>query len=90
MSLKERFSANLKRARRRAGLSQEELAQMTEMHRTEISFLENAKRMPRMDTLLKLVCALEVPADDLFEGMAWKPNVQAFGQWEVTEPGVRL
>lgn len=85
MSLKERFSANLKRARRRACLSQEELGQLTEMHRTEISYLENAKRMPRLDTLLKLVCALEIPADDLLEGMAWRPNVAAYGSFEVRD-----
>jgi transcriptional regulator with XRE-family HTH domain len=63
MSLKERFSANLKRARHRAGLSQEELGLMTELHRTEISYLENAKRMPRLDTLVKLTSALECRAD---------------------------
>jgi transcriptional regulator with XRE-family HTH domain len=90
VSLKERFSANLRKARRRTGLSQSELALMTEMHRTEISYLENAKRMPRLDTLLKLVCALEIPADDLLEGMAWKPNIAAFGSYEVTDPGARL
>jgi transcriptional regulator with XRE-family HTH domain len=90
MTLRERFSANLKRARRRAGISQAELGAMTGLHRTEISFLENAKRMPRLDTLLKLVCALEIPADDLLEGMAWKANVQALGTGEVTEPGARL
>lgn len=83
MSLKERFSANLKGVRRRAGLTQEELALMTEMHRTEISYLENAKRAPRIDTLVKLVCALECSADELIEGMAWKPNLGDYGCWVV-------
>jgi transcriptional regulator with XRE-family HTH domain len=90
MSLKERFSANLKRARRRSGISQAELARRTELHRTQIYLLENGKRMPRLDTLLKLVCALEIPADDLLEGMLWKSSADAYGAYEVTAPGARL
>ncbi|HEX5525650.1 MAG TPA: helix-turn-helix transcriptional regulator [Solirubrobacterales bacterium] len=85
MSLKERFSANLRSIRRRAGLTQEELAEMTEMHRTEISYLENAKRAPRIETLVKLVCALECSADELIEGMAWKPNLGDYGRWVVAD-----
>jgi len=83
VSLKERFSANLKGVRHRVGISQQELALMTEMHRTEISYLENAKRMPRLDTLVKLTSALECRADELVEGLAWKPNLAAYGSWEV-------
>jgi len=83
VSLKERFSANLKGVRHRVGISQQELALMTEMHRTEISYLENAKRMPRLDTLVKLTSALECRADELVEGLAWKPNFAAYGSWEV-------
>ncbi|HET8955246.1 MAG TPA: helix-turn-helix transcriptional regulator [Solirubrobacterales bacterium] len=90
MSLKERFSANLRRARRRAGISQAELSRLTELHRTQIYLLENAKRMPRLDTLLKLVCALEIPADDLLEGMAWESSSESYGSYEVTAPGARL
>lgn len=90
MSLKERFSANLRRARHRAGISQVELGRLTELHRTQIYLLESGKRMPRLDTLLKLVCALEIPADDLLEGMAWKASSETYGAYEVTEPGGRL
>ena len=46
--------------------------------------------MPRLDTLLKLVCALEIPADDLLEGMAWKPSAETYGSYEVTDPVARL
>lgn len=90
MTLQQRFGANLKRARRHAYLSQEELGELTELHRTQISNLETGKRMPRLDTLLKLVCVLEIPADDLLEGMGWQPSIQSFGSWEVTEPLARL
>jgi transcriptional regulator with XRE-family HTH domain len=83
VSLKERFSANLKRERRQAGLTQAELGSMTELHRTEISLLENAKRMPRLDTLVKLVSALGCQSDDLIDGLAWLPNIDAHGRWVV-------
>jgi transcriptional regulator with XRE-family HTH domain len=85
MSLKERFSANMRRARSKAGLTQEELGALTEMHRTEISYLENAKRTPRMDTLVKLTSALDCSADELLEGMVWKSNLAGYGRWEVAD-----
>ena len=83
MSLKERFSANLREVRQGLGMTQSELALLTELHRTEISLLENAKRMPRLDTLVKLVCALNCSADDLIEGLKWLPNFKTYGRWEV-------
>jgi transcriptional regulator with XRE-family HTH domain len=87
VSLKERFSANLKKARRRAGVSQTELASMTELHRTQISNMENGKTMPRLDTVAKLISALNCSADELIEGMVWKPNFKTCGSWEVTAGG---
>jgi transcriptional regulator with XRE-family HTH domain len=83
MSLKERFSDNLRRERRLVGLTQVELGARTELHRTEISLLETGKRMPRLDTLVKLVCALGCRADDLTDGLAWVPNSDSHGRWEV-------
>jgi transcriptional regulator with XRE-family HTH domain len=85
MSLKERFSANLRRARRKAGITQEELAALIELHRTQISHLERAKRMPRLDTLVKLCCALDCRADELVEGIVWKPDAADYGRWEVAD-----
>lgn len=85
MSVKERFSANLRRVRRQAGVTQEELGLLTELHRTQISLLENAKRMPRLDTLVKLACALDCRTDELVEGVAWKPDLAAYGCWEVAD-----
>jgi transcriptional regulator with XRE-family HTH domain len=90
MTLAERFGVNLRRVRRRAGISQSELALMTEMHRTGIWMLESGKRAPRLDTLVKLVSALQCPADELVEGMRWKPDFKTYGEWEVTDPGARL
>lgn len=69
----ELFGRNLRRCRRRADVSQEELSYAASVHRTEISQLERALRTPRIDTLAKLAGALEVPPGDLLVGIAWEP-----------------
>jgi transcriptional regulator with XRE-family HTH domain len=66
-----RFGRNLFLARRRAGYSQEELAVLCSLHRTEVGKLETGKRLPRVDTLVKLTTALEVSADELLRGIDW-------------------
>lgn len=48
------FAVSLKHCREHAGLSQEELSFLAGLHRTEISILERAGRIPRIDTLIKL------------------------------------
>jgi transcriptional regulator with XRE-family HTH domain len=78
MTPQERFAANLRRARTKVGISQEELGKRTELHRTEISLLERAGREPRLATLLKLAGALETTPGELCEGMAWQPARRRF------------
>jgi XRE family transcriptional regulator, regulator of sulfur utilization len=69
-----RLGENLIRYRTEAGLSQEELSFRASLHRTEVGMLERGARLPRIDTLLKLMGALEVSADELLEGMSWVPG----------------
>jgi transcriptional regulator with XRE-family HTH domain len=69
----DRFRWNLRRLRRHAGLSQEQLASRASLHRTEVGFLEQGHRVPRIDTLVKLAAALEVTPNDLLEGVDWMP-----------------
>jgi transcriptional regulator with XRE-family HTH domain len=64
---------NLWRARRRAGFSQEELGALCGLHRTEIGFIENGKRLPRVDTLMKLAGALDLGVEALVAGIEWIP-----------------
>jgi transcriptional regulator with XRE-family HTH domain len=59
MTPQERFAANLRLARTKAGISQEELGNRCELHRTEISLLERAGREPRLSTIVKLAGSLE-------------------------------
>lgn len=73
------FGANLRKARRRAGLSQEEVGWLASLHRTEIGLLETGARTPRIDTLVKIAAALEVAVEcPLLDGITWNPgNTQA-------------
>lgn len=73
-----RFAANLRKARKRAAISQEELGFRCELHRTEISLLERAGREPRLATLVKLAGALETTPHELCEGISWNPEKRRF------------
>lgn len=74
---------NLARARKRAGLSQEELGVMASLHRTEISLLERGQRLPRIDTIIKLAGALEIPIEQLIEGIGWSPGSTNLGSFSL-------
>lgn len=69
-----RFGENLRRARRLARLSQDELGQRASLNRTEISKLEQGERAPRLETIVKLAGGLEVDPGDLLVRMAWQPG----------------
>ena len=78
MSPQERFAHNLRRRRVEVGISQEELGERTELHRTEISLLERAGREPRFATLLKLTGALSTTPDELCAGTGWDHELRRF------------
>jgi transcriptional regulator with XRE-family HTH domain len=59
------FGKNLHRARKRAGLTQEEVAERSGVHATEVSRMEANKRDPRISTLKRLAEAVEVSPSDL-------------------------
>ncbi len=69
MQPREQFGANLRRARARSGLSQEQLSDRCKLHLTEISRLENGHRDPRLSTIVRLAGGLEVPPADLLAGV---------------------
>jgi transcriptional regulator with XRE-family HTH domain len=80
----DRFAANLIRIRKEADLSQEELAIMASVHRTEISLLERGVRLPRLDTLIKVAASLEVSADELLAGIEWISGQRRAGNFRAT------
>jgi transcriptional regulator with XRE-family HTH domain len=72
LTVARQFGRNLRRERKRAGLSQEEVGFRASLHRTEVGLLERGARVPRIDTLIKLASALGVRIDcALLAGMTW-------------------
>lgn len=70
-AVRQQFAANLRRHRTRVGLSQEALADVCDLHRTEISLLERCKRSPRLETIVILSRGLELSSPaELLEGIS--------------------
>jgi transcriptional regulator with XRE-family HTH domain len=70
MPARKRFAKNLRDRRKQLGFSQEVLAGMCGLDRTEISLLECRKRSPRLDTVVVLARALELDsAGELLDGI---------------------
>jgi transcriptional regulator with XRE-family HTH domain len=68
--VREQLGSNLRRHRRNAGLSQERLAELCDLHRTEIGLLERGERSPRLDTLVTIARGLDLSSPcDLLEGI---------------------
>jgi transcriptional regulator with XRE-family HTH domain len=88
--LGERFARNLWRSRRRAGLTQGELAESVGMHRTALSALELGQRLPRVDTIVKLAAGTEVSPCVLLVGMEWRPGHYVDGDFYVERPAPLL
>ena len=81
-----RFGENLRRCRRLADLSQEELGERAALHRTEIGMLEHGMRVARIDTLIRLAGAMAIPPSELLEGIYWTVGVPSSGRFSFTEP----
>ena len=65
--IKTKVGKRIKELRNKFGISQEELAFRSEIHRTYIASLEVGKRNVSIETLEKVVNALEVSLSEFFE-----------------------
>lgn len=70
MEPQQAFGANLRRARHRAGLSQEALGFASGVHRTEVSLIELGQRNPRLTTIVSLAQGLGLSLCELLTGVA--------------------
>lgn len=69
--IRKQFAVNLRSRREQAGVSQDKLAELCGLDRTEISLLEREKRLPRLDTLVLLARGLELSsASELLDGIS--------------------
>ncbi|HXR31252.1 MAG TPA: helix-turn-helix transcriptional regulator [Solirubrobacterales bacterium] len=81
MDLAVQFGRNLAYCRKRAKLSQEELAVRASLHRTAVGQLERGERVARVDTAVKLAGSLGIPPCELLDGMGWEPGGTRLGQF---------
>jgi transcriptional regulator with XRE-family HTH domain len=61
------FGTKLREARESLGLTQEEVAQRSGVHATEVSRMEAGKRDPKISTLRRLAKAVEVEPGQLLD-----------------------
>jgi transcriptional regulator with XRE-family HTH domain len=78
LSPRDRFSVNLRKARKAVKISQQDLGDRCDLHRTEISLLERGGREPRLGTIIKLAGALNVTPESLCTGISWDEKAQRF------------
>lgn len=64
-SLRQILAYNIKNNRNKLGLSQEELADLCNLHRTYISDVERCNRNISIDNIEKIALALKIPAFEL-------------------------
>jgi transcriptional regulator with XRE-family HTH domain len=65
----DRFAKNLKRVRKARGISQEALAHSANLSPSHVAKIEQRKREPGLEVIVKLSKALRVSAAELFEGI---------------------
>lgn len=63
------LGTNLREARERLGLTQEEVAHRSGVHATEVSRMEAGKRDPKVSTLERLAKAVEMQPGQLLDGL---------------------
>lgn len=63
---------NLRRLREGAGLSQEDLMHLADVHRTQISCYERGETEPQAEVVARLSRALGVSAEEFFAGIRWQ------------------
>ena len=71
------FGERLKELRNNKKMTQSELAELTDLHYTQIGRYEKGKTMPSPDVLVKLSDTLSVSIDYLIEGTA-EENAKSF------------
>lgn len=67
MDIEKAFGEVLKIVRKKAGMSQEELAYNSSLDRTYISLLERGKRKPTINTVFSIAKALQILPNELIK-----------------------
>ncbi len=67
MTIQQKFGLSVKKLRLQKGISQEKLAELSDLHRTYISSIELGKRNVSLQNIQALASALEVEIYQLFK-----------------------
>ena len=66
-NVKLKFGSTIKKLRTEKGISQEKLAELSDLHRTYIGSLEMGKRNISLENINKLAIALDCKISELFD-----------------------
>ncbi|HVV48796.1 MAG TPA: helix-turn-helix transcriptional regulator [Polyangia bacterium] len=86
MTFAEAFAAQLKSARRKAGITQEEVSYRAGLDSTTVSILERGLASPRLVTVLRLAGALEIEPAELIPAVRWRTAPKPTGEWVEEQP----
>jgi transcriptional regulator with XRE-family HTH domain len=68
------FAANVRRLRHERGLTQERLAELADLHLTDIARIETRRRDPGVKIVAKIAHGLGVPASELLQDVEYRPT----------------
>lgn len=77
IDINDRFGKAVRRRRRELDLSQEELAERAELHRTYISSIERGRMNPSLENVEKLAKALDISISALFANYGIEASKQS-------------
>ena len=69
MGVLAKFGEKIKELRHKNNISQEDLAEMTNLHRTYIGGIERGERNLSLENINKIAKALKISLSELFEGI---------------------
>jgi len=59
------LGSRIQTARKQQGYSQERLAELLDMHRVSIGYIEQGRQSPKLSTLFQIAEILDIPIKDL-------------------------
>jgi transcriptional regulator with XRE-family HTH domain len=74
MTIPAKFGSNMRRLRKVKGLSQEELAGRSGLHRTYIGGIERGERNPSLINIVAVAEGLNCKIEELFQGLVARRN----------------
>ena len=74
MNIKKRLGIRIKEIRKQRHLSQKKLAELVDISQNALSYIENGENFFTAETLEKIITALEIEPNELFEFEHFKTN----------------